>query len=210
MNEYVTQDEIDQRLGLTPESTTLEPGDNHEAGSAGLEETKASPELVAKEDMKQTRDTELGERLAKTEQERNAAITKVKTLEQEGKTTNAQVKGLHAELEAAENGAKATKAELEQTRAKLEDTRSQLRENERIVSGLHSKVETLEAEIEAARCPKCGKIVGWGSQVKELPESQFKKIGEPPSIFPFDFSSLFSQKTVRFRECPQCGHIQKV
>lgn len=175
----------------------VEPDDDHEPGSAKLEET------VAEEDVKQTKISNLEEQLGKTVQERDATIAKVKTLEdnhkQEAETAKAQAKELHAELEAVEKDAKAIKAELE-------DTKSQLRESQH-------KVRILETEIEAAKCPnpKCKKIVGWDNlKVKELPENEFQNIGKPLSTLLFKFPFNFSQKTVRFRECPVCGHIKEV
>jgi len=235
MNEYVSQDEIDQRLGLTSEKQALEdlrdaniqvtepevgpdpsdvngdglggkatpitvkvkevlahPDGDHEAGSAEHEKT------VAEEDIKQAKVTDLERRLEKAEQERDAAIAKVKTLEdsrkQETETAKAQAKELHAELEAAKKEAKAAKVELEWTKVKLQEVRNRL-----------------EEAVKLYACPECGNL-GWGSQIKELPESKFKeKIGECSNFY-FDYFGLFPERVVRFRECPnpKCKHIAVV
>ena len=74
---------------------------DHEAGSAEYEKA------VAEEDIKQAKVTDLERRLEKAEQERDAAIAKVKTLEdnrkQETETAKAQAKELHAELDRDSN-----------------------------------------------------------------------------------------------------------
>ena len=162
---------------------------DHEAGSAEYEKA------VAEEDIKQAKVTDLEQRLEKAEQDRDAAIAKVKTLEgsrkQETETAKAQSKELHTELEAAKKESKAAKFELERTKVKLQEVRNRL-----------------EEAVKLYACPECENL-GWGSQIKELPESKFKeKIGEC-SNFHLDFFGLFPERIVRSRECPnpKCKHI---
>ena len=235
MNEYVSQDEIDRMLGLTPETQALDDfkdarievieretaPDSSEANDDGLrgeatpitakvKEVLAHPDgdhevssveyekTVAEEDIKQAKVTDLERRLEKAEQERDAAIAKVKTLEdsrkQETETAKAQAKELHTELEAAKKEAKAAKVELERTKVKLQEVRNRL-----------------EEAVKLYACPECGNF-GWGSQIKELPESKFKeKIGECSNFY-LDYFGLFPERVVRFRECPnpKCKHIAVV
>ena len=102
----------------------VEPDDDYEPGSAKLEETKASPELVAEADIKQAKVTDLEGRLVKVEQERDDSIAKVKTLEdshkQEAETAKAEAKAgkaeLNARIKALEEWKAAKLAEEEATR----------------------------------------------------------------------------------------------
>ncbi len=84
--------------------------------------------------------------------------------------------------------------ELERTKVKLLEARNRLEEAVRLYA-----------------CPECENL-GWGSQIKELPESKFKeKIGECSNFY-LDIFGLFPERLVRFRECPntKCKHIAVV
>ena len=70
---------------------------------------------------------------------------------------------------------------------------------EKLQSRLDLLEETLGAEIEAAKCPKCGNIVGWNNlPVEERDNGQSK----------FPLSLVMSQ--VGGKRCPVCKYFEEV
>lgn len=177
------------------------PNAEHVAQDSSQMSTVGTDLAIKKLDEKDARTTELEEQLQTAEQQRDAAIAKVKILEdshrEEAENAKAQASELTAQREATEKVAKAAKAELE-------DIGGQLQESQRTVSSLHSKLGTLEAEIGAMKCPDCGAIVDWDIMpIRECPLESYKR-GNPEEWCLI----LGKVEMVKYRRCPHCKHVE--
>jgi len=101
---------------------------------------------------------------------------------------NATVAGLEGSVKAS-----TSVIQVQEITTRLEELRNRLDKLE----------ETLEAEIEAAMCPECGKIVGWNN----LPAEKYDEREVNPnkqSLFP---SIIIFQ--VYGKRCPVCKHFEE-
>lgn len=105
-----------------------------------------------------------------------------------------------------------TDKELSGINNTLAELRGEVKASPAIVQGeqilhtleeLKSRLDKLEAEIEAAKCPECGKIVGW----HDLEVKQSIK----PSYFPvFDLPPFIKPDMESYKQCPACGYKEEV
>lgn len=192
----------DNRSSIAKQTASvLETGNQTSEQSRDAKTEVIEHEPAPEENIDRRKVTNLEGRLAKTEEERDAAFANIKTVEeshkQEVATAKAQAEELTAQREATEKVAKAAKAELE-------DIGGQLQESQRTVSSLHFKLGTLEAEIGAMKCPDCGAIVDWDIMpIRECPLESYKR-GNPEEWC----LVLGKVEMVKYRRCPHCKHVE--
>lgn len=210
MSEYASRNEIDQMLGLTSKKETSK--DLKGASTQVIEpEPDSNPpedkvtEIVVPEDRleKVADKPDSTPEPSDTDEEVNGLKSKVRELEEKQQRDTQGIKEIVAELQGQIRASPAV-IQSEQILDTLEK--------------LQHRFNELVAGIEAASCPECGALVGWNSQVREIPQREFDeaqaKVNERPAwAFSrlFDFDAMFGKPPmVKVRQCAACGHTEKV